>query len=95
MRRLAVERAAGPHIMRHIGDRDDDMPAAAVLRVVIRLGPHRIVEIARILAVDRDQREVAQIGAAAELNGLGAGRFGQRLGAETRSGSRTRQSSAG
>ena len=79
MRRLAVERAAGPHIMRNIGDRDDDMPAAAVLRVVVRLGPHRIVEIARILAVDRDQCEVAQIGAVPKLNGLGAGGFGQGL----------------
>ena len=63
-RRLAVERAAGRDIGRDIGDRDDDVPAARVGRVRIGLGPDRVVEIARVLAVDRDQREVAQIGAA-------------------------------
>ena len=52
------------------------MPAAAIGRVRIGFGPHRVVEIARVLAVDRDQREVAQIGAAV----LGENRTGARAG---------------
>ena len=63
-RRLAVERAAGRTYHGDIGDRDDEMPAAGIGRVGVGLGPDRVVEIARVAAVDRDQREVAQIGAA-------------------------------
>ena len=46
-----VERAARLHIVRHIGDRDDQ-PVAAPLPLAI----HRIVEILGSFAVDGDQR---------------------------------------
>ena len=59
---LAVESAARPHIPGDVGDGDDEMPAAAVLRIEIRLGPHRVVEVAGVTAVDRDQRDIPQIG---------------------------------
>ena len=78
--RLAVERAAGPHIPGDVGDRDDEMPAAAVLRVGIRLGPHRVVEIAGVAAVDRDQREIAQIGAPGRAHRQRRLGFGERGG---------------
>ena len=50
--------------MTDIGDRDQQAEAA----VREPLGVHRVVEIARILAVDRHQRQRAQIDA---LRGLG------------------------
>ena len=59
--RLAVERAAGEHIRGDIGNRDDQMPAAGVLPIGVGLGPDGIVKIARVAAVDRHQRQAAQI----------------------------------
>ena len=79
MHRFAVEGAARPDVMADIGDRDDDMPAAAVFRIGIRFGPDGIIEIARILAVDRDQGEIAQIGAARQIDRLRGRRFGEGL----------------
>jgi hypothetical protein len=35
------------------------MPAAAILRVGVRLGPDRVVKVTGIGAVDRNQRDVA------------------------------------
>ena len=77
---LAVERAAGPHIPGDIGDRDDEVPAAAVLRIGVRLGPHRVVEIAGVAAVDRDQRDIAQIGSPGRAHRQRRLGFGERGG---------------
>jgi hypothetical protein len=60
--RLAVELRSGANIEAHIRDGDDRVPA-----VVGRLGPDRVVMVARIDRVDRDDGEVAQILALAEL----------------------------
>src|SRR5215831_11181393 len=59
---LAVECRAGAYVPGDVGYRHDEMPATAISSVVIRLGPHRIVEVAGIAAVDGDQRDIAQIG---------------------------------
>jgi hypothetical protein len=64
--------------MRDIGDGDDEVPAAGVRRVAVGLGPHRVVEIARIATVDRHQIEVSQIDAAGGIDRPGGGRFGER-----------------
>jgi hypothetical protein len=62
-----------------VGDRDDEVPAAGVRRIGIGFGPYRIVEIARIGAVDRDEAEVSQVAAAGGLGGLRGCGLGQRL----------------
>ncbi len=71
---FAIQRRSRRHIMRDVGNGDDDDMPALVLRIVIRAGPHRVVVIARILRIDGDERHVAQIGAAARIDGLS--RFG-------------------
>ena len=81
-RRLAVERAAGGDVGADIGNGDDDVPAAGIGRIRIGLGPHRVVEIAGVAVVDRDQRELAQIGAAGRISEPRGGRLGQRGGRE-------------
>ena len=60
-----VERRTGAHVMGDISDRDNEAEAAG-----IRFGKHRIVEVAGVLAIDSDQCDVAQVGAAAERNCL-------------------------
>ena len=55
----AVERLVGPHVPGDVGDGDQQAPAAGMVRV--GLGEHRVVEVARVLAVDGDQRRVAQV----------------------------------
>ncbi len=77
---LTVEGAAGPHIPGDVGDRDDEVPAAAVLWVEVRLGPHRVVEIAGVAAVDRDQRDIAQIGSSGRGDRQCRLGFGERRG---------------
>ena len=62
--RLAIERAIGTDIIADVGDRDDREPAALVLFVGIGFGPYRIVMVARIGGIDRDDRQVAEIFAA-------------------------------
>ena len=52
----------GPHVPGDIGDGDERVPAA--LMRGIGLGPDGIVEIARVGAVDGDERHLAQIGRA-------------------------------
>jgi hypothetical protein len=64
--------------VRDIGDRDDEAPAAAVERIGIGLGPHRVIEIARITAVDRNQRQCAQIDTSGEVGRLCRRGLGQR-----------------
>jgi hypothetical protein len=80
--RLAVERAAGRDVPRNIGDGDDEVPATGIFRIGVRLGPDRVVEIARVTAVDRDQIELAQIGAAGGGDRCRRASFGQRGGRE-------------
>ncbi len=46
--------------MRDVGDRHDQPPPAAALR----LGIHRVIEVARVGTVDRHQRQLADVGAA-------------------------------
>ena len=70
---LAVQRRAGPHIVGDVGDGDDQVPTAAIGRVAVRRRPHRVVEVARIGAVNGDQRDIAQVGAVGQA-GHGHGR---------------------
>ncbi len=79
-RRLAVEGATRRHVSGDIGDRDDDMPTAGIGRIVVGLRPDRVVEIARVAAVDRDQLQLAQVGAAGGVGRRGRRCLGQRLG---------------
>jgi hypothetical protein len=62
--RLAVDCAAGAHVVGDVGDRDDEPPAAAHALAV-----HGVVEVARVRAVDRDERELAQIEPVALVRG--------------------------
>jgi hypothetical protein len=64
--------------MRDVGDRDDEMPAAGIRRVEIRLGPDCIVEVARVAAVDRHEFKRAQIDAVDGANRFRGGGFGER-----------------
>ena len=59
-----VEHAAGLHIVRDVGNGDDQTEALCV-----RLGIDRIVEVARILTVDRDQRQRTQVDAPLDFGG--------------------------
>ena len=47
--------------MRHIGDRDQQVPAAGIFGIAVRLGPDRVVEIPGVLAVDGHQGQPAQV----------------------------------
>src|SRR5688572_1813057 len=53
---FGVERRARLDVGRHVRDRHDESPASAHFFAV-----DRIVEVARVLAVDRHERQVAQI----------------------------------
>ena len=64
-----VERAPGGHVVRHVGHRDRQAEARAE-----RLDQHGVVEVARVLAVDGDDREAAEVEAA----GGGRGRHARR-----------------
>jgi len=59
---LAVQRVAGADVVAHVGDRDPELEAAAHALAV-----HRVVEVLRGLAVDGDERELAQVPAALEV----------------------------
>jgi hypothetical protein len=63
--RFAVERGAGPYVVADVGDGDDQAEAAGV-----RLGKDGVVEVARVLAVDRDERQRAQVLAAGPGGGV-------------------------
>ncbi len=56
-----IERTTGPHVPGDVGNRDEQVPAAGVGRIGVSVGPDRVIEIAGVLAVDRHQRDVAQI----------------------------------
>ena len=66
----AVERLVVAHVPGDVGDGDQQAPAAGMGG--IGLGEHRIVEVARVLAVDGDQRHLAQVEPVAHRRGLGA-----------------------
>ena len=68
--RLLVQKTAHSHVVAHIGDRDDEPPAAAAHG----FGVHRIIEVLGILAIDGDQRQIAQIFAAANVCSRDVGR---------------------
>ena len=53
---LVVERAARDHVRRHIGDRDQQPPALGRA-----FTEHRVIEVARVGAIDRDQRGTTQV----------------------------------
>ena len=59
--RRPVQRAAGPDEMGHVGDGDHRAPASGIVGRGVGLGPHRIVEIAGVGAVDGHQRERAEV----------------------------------
>ena len=62
--RFTIKRRFGPHVMRHVGNRDHQ-----TIAVTGRLAVHRIVEIASRLAVDGHQGHIAQIDAFTQLGG--------------------------
>ena len=55
--RLVVERGAGPHVVRDVGDVHADLDEPAVQG----LDADRVVEVLRVLAVDRVHELAAQI----------------------------------
>jgi hypothetical protein len=72
--RVEVERGARTHVPGDVRDRDADAPSAAG---GIRLGMDGVVEVARVGAVDRHQRQVAQVEAIAHRRGRGIPRLGE------------------
>ncbi|OIQ76459.1 hypothetical protein GALL_418570 [mine drainage metagenome] len=77
--RLAVKRRPRRDVMRDIGDRDPEDMAALVLGVVIGMRMDRIVMVARVRRVDRDQRQAAQILAVAQARGVHRVRLGDHV----------------
>ena len=81
--RLDVEFAAGTHVVAHVGDRDDEAPAAPAARLRI----HGVVEVLGVGAVDRHERQLAQILASGQVRRFdvraeavrGAQDFGRKL----------------
>ncbi len=55
--RFDVERRIDADVIGDVGDCDDQLPAARLGAI----GMHRVVEVLRILAIDGDQRQVAQV----------------------------------
>ena len=79
-----VDRRAGAHVVADVGDRDDQAPAVVDLRFAepSRLAVHGVVEVARVLAVDGDERNVGEVDAVLPVGG--ADRVGQRRGLRQR-----------
>jgi hypothetical protein len=61
-----VDRGAGTHVVADVRDRDDQAPAVVDLRLAEarRFAVDGVVEVARVLAVDRHERYVAEVDAA-------------------------------
>ncbi len=86
---VVVDRLARLHVVADVGNGNQQPPAlqrrlaAAALE---RLTVHGVVEVARVLAVDRDQRHVGEVDAVLAVDGADAvgqrRRRGQRLGGE-------------
>ncbi len=70
-----IQRAGRAHIMRHVRDRHDQAKSVA-----IRFGIDRVIEIPRILTIDRNQWHLAQIGALTQGHTTRPLGFGQRFG---------------
>ncbi len=64
--------------MRDVGDGDEDAPSPPVVPWEL-LREHRVVEVARVVAVDGHERRGAQILAAAQRDAARALGLGQRL----------------
>jgi len=64
--RLAVERRAGGHVGGDVGDGNPDDVATRILGVVVGMGDDGIVVVAGVGGVDGDERQGAQVLAAAE-----------------------------
>jgi hypothetical protein len=64
--------------MGHVGDRDQQVPAAWVFRIAVGLGPDRVVEVPGVLAVDGDQGNFAEVFAALRRGRPGCGGLGER-----------------
>ncbi len=65
---LDIERAAVLHVVAHIGNRYQQPPALAAPNAC-GLAIHRVVEVARVLAVYRYQRDVGEVDAAFVVGG--------------------------
>ncbi|MDR8762404.1 hypothetical protein FEP90_04105 [Burkholderia multivorans] len=63
---VGVEPAARLDVVRHVGDRDDE-PEAVAAADLRRLAVDGIVEVARVFAVDRHERHVAQVDAEPQI----------------------------
>ena len=61
--RFAVEFGSGADVEADVGNRDDRVPAVAV---IARRCPDRVVMVARIFGVDRDDREMGEVFALAQ-----------------------------
>ena len=89
LERVIVQRVAGPHVVADVGDRHQQAPARALALARAqfnRLTVDGVVEVAGVLAVDGDQRHVAQVDAVFQValanhvgqaRGLLAGGFGE------------------
>jgi hypothetical protein len=64
--RVFVERVARLDVVAHVGNRDDQAVAVGAADLD-RLAVHRVVEVARVFAVDGDQRHIAQVDAVLEV----------------------------
>ena len=60
--RLAVELGAGADVEADVGDRDDRVPPA----LAVGFRPDRVVMVARVLGIDRDDRQMREVLALAE-----------------------------
>jgi hypothetical protein len=83
---VVVERLARLHVVAHVGDGHDEAPAAHGVLAAARLvglAVDGVVEVARVLAVDGDQRHVGEVDAALHVGGAHVvgqlGRLRQRL----------------
>ena len=73
--RFGIQRAAGLHVVRNVGDGDQQSIAGA-----FRFAPDGVVKVAGILAIDGDQRHFAQIDPIAFVGGSDPSRDAGRLG---------------
>ena len=80
--RFAIERRAGRHVMRDIGDGDGDDEAAVIARVVVGFGMHRVVVVLGVGRIDGDQRQLAPVLAPRKRRGLRGFGVAQGLAAE-------------
>ncbi len=83
---VVIERLARLHVVAHVGDRHDQAPAADRVLAAARLvglAVDGVVEVARVLAVDGDERHVGEVDAALHVGGAHVvgqlGRLRQRL----------------